>query len=669
MESIDKRFRDRSEINQSGPISVAECDCHDCDGPSSLNSEMCRNCVFKGLAGEEEVERVILKRSHRHIYPTSEVSKLARTLGMIKTNLLDPSHHSPQEEREGCEPCVERRIERVEGIWPRLIRNPHDLSELEEVAESEKQNEKECKKCTEKNFLPLIEGAKSALRNTPGYNEPKPDNYDDIFDARELPFFVEGVWNPPGNDIELLESYALKDDRGKVNIYRQKDRPVPFYELELPEFELPDEQVELLNEAYRMEIETAPTHARFARPTRMRSFAEDWYNTLLHLVKERSNVDISSNRLRELAQRMADWLTYRILEPLSKDENLTDIYIEAPPELQPVRIVHQRWGNCETGIYWSSPSLLGLAEILASRLDRSFDEPDPQLDTEIPELGLRLFISRDPALWTENSAAAAIRKRRERPWTQPLFMEKGSITPLASSFVSNMIRVGSSLFTIGDIGTAKTSYLITQIPEIGSSERIIAFQDTEEIQFRDFLKEGYELENVRVMDPHHLQEQINAFLQGGAAYWLITEVRSLDAVKSALGAAARRGSQPVISSFHARTKRQMFDLVCNIMELHEAAYKYVDFIVSTAKFDTPEGTIRRITEISEILKDWEDNPEYVKLFEDNRERDILEPLNFLKGSKKWVKKVNSYDLTDIDLEKAEKKLGFLPPMRVAPIRS
>lgn len=410
-----------------------------------------------------------------------------------------------------------------------------------------------------------------------------------------------------------------------------------------------------------MELDSAPSHARFARPARMLEFSEDWYRTLLHIVEERADAEVPAPRLRELSERMASWLTYRILEPLSHDENLTDIYIEAPPELQPVRVVHQRWGPCETGIYWSSPSLLGIAETLASRLGRSFDEPDPQLNSEIPELGLRLFISRDPAIWTENSAAAAIRKRRERPWTQPLFMDKGSITPLASSFVSNLIRIGASIFTIGDIGTAKTSYLITQIPEIGPAERIIAFQDTEELQFEEFVEQGYELENVRVYDSEHLQRQIDAFLRGGAAYWLITEVRSLDAVKSALGAAARRGSQPILSTFHARTKRQMFDLVCNIMGLHEAAYKYMDLIVSTAKFETPEGTIRRVTEVSEILKDWTEEPEYVRLFGDNREEDILEPVKLFDGPDRWVERVNSYDLSELDPSEAGKRLDFLPP--------
>ncbi|MBS3815675.1 MAG: type II/IV secretion system ATPase subunit, partial [Hadesarchaea archaeon] len=348
------------------------------------------------------------------------------------------------------------------------------------------------------------------------------------------------------------------------------------------------------------------------------------------------------------------------LEPLSRDENITDIYITAPPEKKPITITHEKWGTCETGINLTTPTLIGLGEILSSRQNRSFDQTEPQLDAEIPELGLRLFMSRDPAIWS-SSVMAAIRKRRDRPWTQPLFLDKGSLTPLASSVISNFIRLGGSAFVIGDIGTAKTSMIETLVPEIGSDQRVICYQDTEELHIDDLLENGYTTENVRVTDPDDLQKQVNAFLRGGSAYWLITEVRETEAVKAALGAAARRGSQPVVSSFHVRTKREMYDLVCNFMGLHEAAYKYVDLIISTAKFDTPEGTIRRVTEVSEVLKDWKGSPEYAELFKDNREEDQLEVAKIFKGPKKWVKKINSFDLSDVDILKAAKKVGFRSP--------
>lgn len=650
-------------VRNYGSIKVAEVDCSDCSEMQTLNSPDCRKCVFGSLGGEDAVEWVILERAYRHVYTSPNLSKLAKTLAILDPMIHDRAHYSSGEDKKKCKKCVDKRMKKLTEIWPEIIQNPHDLTDLDELAEKESERGgEECAKCSEENFLNLVGRIKSSLKSVPSYQKLSGENYDEMFKARVMPFFVEGVWNPPEYKTSLLDSYSLPGDRGQVKIYEQEGRPVPFYELELPELRLPSEQVRLLYEAYNLEYTTAPGHARFARPTRLLSFSEDWYNTLLHMIRDREEVEIPAGRLRELATWMANWLTYRTLEPLSHDEHITDIYITAPPERKSITIVHDLWGTCETGINLTTPTLIGLGEVLASRQNRSFDQTNPQLDAEIPELGLRLFMSRDPAIWTP-SVMTAIRKRRARPWTQLLFLEKGTLTPLASAVISNFIRLGGSAFVIGDIGTAKTSTIETLVPEIGPDQRIICYQDTEELHLGDFIENGYTTENVRVVDPEDLQRQVNAFLRGGSAYWLITEVRETEAVKAALGAAARRGSQPVVSSFHVQTKREMYDLVCNFMGLHEAAYKYIDLIVSTAKFDTPEGTIRRITEVSEVLKDWEGNPEYVELFTDNREEDQLEVANIFKGPKKWINRINSPDLSNVNVVKAAKKIGFKSPKK------
>jgi hypothetical protein len=145
--------------------------------------------------------------------------------------------------------------------------------------------------------------------------------------------------------------------------------------------------------------------------------------------------------------------------------------------------------------------------------------------------------------------------------------------------------------------------------------------------------------------------------------WLITEVRAIEAVKAALGAAARQGSQPLITSFHVKTKREMYDLICHIMGLHEAAYKYIDLVISTARFSTHAGSIRRITEIAEVLKGWTGKPEYVDLFKDDRKHDLLVPAKFLLGNKHLINQLNSNDLSRINVVKAAKRVEFLPPER------
>ncbi len=651
----------QAEVLSSGPIKIGKIDCRGCSGSSSLNSPMCRNCVFESFGREDSVDWVVLERGFKRVYTTSRISELAGALFSMDLMIRDRNHYLSDSGGE-CSDCVDRRMEKLLGAWEEIKRNPHDLEPLEKVAEEEVSNvdDEKCNACTSRNFVSLVDRVAGEIRGVDGWEKLEKSNYDGVLNSRVVPFFVGGVWKSVEGKAKLTDSYQLKNDRGHVRIYERENRPVPFYDLEFPEKRLTSDEIDLLDRSYREKIDSAPGHANFAESERVSKFTKDWYEILLHQVRDKENANVPTERLRELADYIANWLRYSVLEPLSQDEHVTDIHFTAPTEKNPVTVVHDKWGKCETGFYITTRSLLSLGEILAARLDTNFDRVNPRLDAEIPKLGMRLFMTRSPALWTD-SISAMVRRRRSKPWTQPLFLRRGTLTPLASSLMSHYLRYGASAFVTGDIGTAKTSTIETLIPEIGPGERIVCYQDTEELNVEKFLNEGYEVENVRVRDSEDLRKQINAFLRGGAAYWLITEVRSTEAVKAALGAAARRGSQPVVSSFHVRTKRQMFDLVCNIMGLHEAAYRYMDLFVGTAKFETSEGAIRRITEISEVLKDWDENPKYANIFEDDRQNDILMPKNLFRGDNSLVREVGSRDISDVEVMEVADDLAFRPP--------
>ncbi|MEM2877999.1 MAG: ATPase, T2SS/T4P/T4SS family [Candidatus Hadarchaeales archaeon] len=634
---------------------VAEFDCFGCEGPSSLDNPGCRACVLSRLAGEGDFDRVTIGREITRTYTSIELSRLATAMAAAKRAVVDALLHV--EGRKSLD-LDEKELEAVEGLFRAIMENPSGADE-KTIRDVKRSFTKVYGKRGEGIFKEAMETVEGHLGEIKGLKRVSEDGYDRFFEVRAKPFFVDGLWHPPPRNATVIDSYKLPGGRGSVEIYEREDNPVPFYSVNLPEFGIPQEQLSLLYRAFRVEVDEAPGHARFARSGAIRSFAEEWYAALMQML-EGGDKRVSTEEVRDLARTMANWLTYRALEPLSHDDRITDIYVHAPPEMQPVVVDHERWGKLETGIYLTTPSLLGLGETLASRLGTAFDEIHPQLDAEIPELGMRLFLSRHPAIWPR-SVEMAIRRRRSTPWTQPLFLDRGTLTPLASSMLGNLLRLGSSAFVIGEMGTAKTSQLETYIPEIGSDNRIVAFQDTEELHVDEFVRSGYKLANVRVSDPEHLERQVNAFLRGGASYWLITEVRAAEAVRAALGAAARQGSQPVVASFHSRSKREMFDLIVHIMGLHQAAFKYVDLIVSTARFTSRSGTVRRIVEVSEVLKDWSDRPEYVEMFSDNRKEDVLEPRNLFKGNRRTIEHANSQDLSKFSLEDAVRNLEFLPP--------
>ncbi len=223
------------EVKDSGPLRVAEFDCHSCEAPSTLTDPRCRKCVLSRLRTEGEIDQVILIRAICKIYCSRDLSKLARVIATAEQLALDRTLYVAKEEKN-CKKCVDGRIAVVMGTLDQITTNPHDIKPLDDVvADARKRLKGKCKTCTEGNFTKLVGSIKETLKGVGIIKRLSPTNYDDVFVARVRPFFVEGVWHPPPSKARLIESYELSGKRGKVKIYEQESSPVLFYELELPE--------------------------------------------------------------------------------------------------------------------------------------------------------------------------------------------------------------------------------------------------------------------------------------------------------------------------------------------------------------------------------------------------------------------------------------------------
>jgi hypothetical protein len=231
------------EVKDSGPFRVAEFDCHGCEAPNTLTDPRCRKCVFSRLRTEGEVDKVILIRAVCRVYCSRELSRLARVIAAAEQLALDRTLYVVKEEKN-CKKCVDGRMEAVIKALDSITANPHDLKPLDDVLlDARKKLAGKCKACTEENFAKLVGSIKDTLKGEKIFKRLSSTSYDDVFVARAKPFFIEGVWHPPPSKTRLIESYELSGKRGKVKIYEQEGKPVPFYELELPEFKLPLEQL------------------------------------------------------------------------------------------------------------------------------------------------------------------------------------------------------------------------------------------------------------------------------------------------------------------------------------------------------------------------------------------------------------------------------------------
>ncbi|MFH1821152.1 MAG: hypothetical protein ABH852_01745, partial [Methanobacteriota archaeon] len=119
------------EAKESGPIRVAEFDCHECDVPCTLNEPKCRSCVVGKLRTESEMDQVTLLHPIVRTYRSRDLSKLARTIAVAEQLALDHTLYGAKEGDGKCKKCVDGRVAAVMEAIDKIIENPHDLSPLE----------------------------------------------------------------------------------------------------------------------------------------------------------------------------------------------------------------------------------------------------------------------------------------------------------------------------------------------------------------------------------------------------------------------------------------------------------------------------------------------------------------------------------------------------------
>jgi hypothetical protein len=130
-------------------------------------------------------------------------------------------------------------------------------------------------------------------------------------------------------------------------------------------------------------------------------------------------------------------------------------------------------------------------------------------------------------------------------------------------------------------------------------------------------------------------EGIRTTLRLGDSALIIGEVRSKEA--KALYEAMRVGAlaNVVAGTIHGDSPYGVFDRVVNDLEVPRTSFKATDIIVVANPIKSADGLHRwrRITRITEVRKEWEDDPlrenGFVDLMKYSAERDELEPTDAL----------------------------------------
>lgn len=483
-----------------------------------------------------------------------------------------------------------------------------------------------------------------------GYHVGERSIYREFFHPLIRPnFMLTKYMSLPPEKGEEIDRYKIGGGV-EVEIYRLQDEARRVYHITPPEFDLSEEKYTLLDAARRYMGEHRPESEEFSNPDRMRDVFSNIGRDMLVDISKHMDTNLSSEELDNLTSILTRYTAgLGVLELLFADEKIQDVYINSPVGKSPIYIFHADYEECKTNLIPTKADAESWATRFRIQSGRPLDEANPVLDTELEVPGGRARVAVMTKNLSPEGLAFAFRRHRNKPWTYPLFIQNDFFNPLAAALLSFIIDGGRSMLISGTRSAGKTSLLGASLLELMKATRIIDIEDTLELPIPKLQDIGYNTERMKsrsvmtqVESELPAEEALRASLRFGDSAMVLGEVRSDEA--KALYEAMRIGAVAnfVGGTIHGEDAYAVFDRVVNDLGVPRTSFKATDIIVSTNRLKNPSGTqhYRRVTGITEVRKEWKEDPQqedgFVELMRYDSQEDELVPTETLLNGESVV---------------------------------
>ncbi len=625
------------DVSREGEETVMYVHCDECSySPSVEDSPVCMANTIDKLMENPRVTKIVFSQKRDIEYDNRQTKILMEIANIFK-------HFKRQKQlfgyyamgdKDGCQKCNSKRHNEIHNEIFRLLKtDPLGAYVLtkriirREKIRLEKGIQDICDKCN-RHYISVLDYIKKTLDNStlvklarshlPGYRIGDRAIYREIFHPVIKPdfMFTKLMANYPTNG-EELDSYTL-DDGTEVTIFKFSDSVRYLYHMIPPEFKLSEEKYELLDLARKIMAEHKPKEEEFTNPERMREVFLNIGFDLISELASHKKINLTSKESQKLAKILVRYTVgFGLVEVLLQDTAIQDISINSPMGKNPIFIVHNQFDDCVTNIIPTMKEAESWASKLRMISGRPLDEADPILDTELelPNVSTRVSVITKPL--NPTGLAYSFRRHRSKPWTLPLFIKHRMINATAAGLISFLIDGTRTMLIAGTRGAGKSSLLSSMLVEIMRRYRIMTVEDTLELPVRSLRELGYNIQSMKVASAlakksseMDAADGIRSTLRMGDSALIVGEVRSKEAI--ALYEAMRVGAAAnvVAGTIHGDSPYGVFDRVVNDIGVPRTSFKATDIIIVSNPVRSADGMhrFRRVTQITEVRKKWEEDP-------------------------------------------------------------
>lgn len=631
----------RSKVNRnSRNITI---DCSECEHGSSLQNEHCRKNIFDILRKEPAVERLTLAKLYERDYEGRSLATIYHMAGLQDKLIPYRNSRFTSESCDNSSLCKKEHTRIMDSIISAAGTDPlktcYSIEKL--VVYNEKKDScfdirHECSICRKRFLNTLLEMKALSGRITSNIRAGTANSMicyikaDGISDEKcaidyesqlrsyvRPPFSTSRIYTEPPDNTLFLECYDisyLDERRLPVNIYQLTDRPEKMYIINPVEYSLEENELKLIERIRMKMITHRPADLQFADPGSSREYFRRLSKQFLYEEKDVEDILTDPAKVKLCCDLLTKYTTgLGILEDLLSDERVTDVYVNAPADLNPVHVVLDG-EECISNIYLSQEDMESMVSRLRSISGRPFGEATPVLEMFLREYGVRVSVIGDPL--SAKGIAYAFRKHAKDPWTLPKLINKGSISPLAAGLLSFIMDGQASVLVAGGVGAGKTSLMCALLLEMPQKYRMITIEDTPEIPIEELQEMGWKVQGLNSQSAimkYGVEIEpsvaLRASLRLGSSSLIMGEVRGPEVAVLYEAMQVGAAGNSVIGTIHGSSTDAVYERIVNTLEVPPASFKATDAVIVCAntRLSGSMTMKRRVMQVAEVNEKWDEN--------------------------------------------------------------
>ena len=433
---------------------------------------------------------------------------------------------------------------------------------------------------------------------------------------------------------------------------------IPTYNVSVPKFS--EKEKALFNEVREKLVEVAVSQGE-----EFRLDEDSFTGEVKEFLKMKGARDVD----RLAAQISQEMLGYGKLDPMIKDDDLEEIMVIGSGKN--VFVYHRKLGMMMTNVVFEDDDeIKGIIDVIARQVSRRIDQQTPIMDARLQD-GSRVNATIPPV--SADGSTLTIRKFRKDPLTVIDLINFKTMSSHLAAFLwvctDGMGVKPCNAIIAGGTGSGKTTTLNTVAAFVPPRERIITIEDTLEIQIphSHVLRMETRPPNIEGKGELTMDTLVKNSLRQRPDRVIVGEVRGSEAVT--LFTALNTGHSGM-GTLHSNTARETITRLVNPpMNVPNIMIPALDFIIMQNRMYRPEGgSIRRITEVAEIVGMEEGNVQLNRVFEWNNVADKVEYVGIASQTLRDIAELRGIGITEIE-EEIEKRRLVLEYMADNDVRS